>query len=366
MAGEPSKQDRDLLARLNALRKSTIDLDATRVTYLPPAEIPPQSSHPNPNPASDLSSRFAALSGSSSAKTGTPLNIPELQNSLNDKTVEELIAELGPEEQWRVGKDEEAEAHALLEEAKQHVSDDKTDQVSGITSEAGHETVTEDNSAGAHPGKEMPGINLQAFQPGPELNEKTEDKEADEYVQRVIDEIKHEAEADHPRNTIEAPSSPPPEYSFHDPQSPAAQPEPTPTTPGGTSIDALTARFASLSPSPHSPSTKPANPTAEPSSSSFLDLPSVPSTAPRPKAAPPKAPPPPEDDVDTWCIICLTDAEVRCLGCDGDLYCARCWDEGHKGESAGMEERRHRAVNFVKGGGVEKKEAPKKRVGVGA
>jgi hypothetical protein len=100
--------------------------------------------------------------------------------------------------------------------------------------------------------------------------------------------------------------------------------------------DAFTARLVALA----APS---------PSQTDSLGLPSAPSFAPRNK--------PPvstnlrkqvDDEIDTWCIICQDDATLKCLGCDGDLYCQNCWMEGHRGESAGFEEKRHKAVLYTK------------------
>ena len=54
-------------------------------------------------------------------------------------------------------------------------------------------------------------------------------------------------------------------------------------------------------------------------------------------------------DADDWCIICCADADVQCTGCEGDLYCQRCWSEGHQGPDAGYEERVHRYKALEKG-----------------
>lgn len=50
------------------------------------------------------------------------------------------------------------------------------------------------------------------------------------------------------------------------------------------------------------------------------------------------------EEQERWCCICVEDAEVKCLGCDGDLYCKRCWREGHPKDDSEMS--RHRVAGL--------------------
>ncbi|KAK3695050.1 hypothetical protein B0T22DRAFT_91348 [Podospora appendiculata] len=53
-----------------------------------------------------------------------------------------------------------------------------------------------------------------------------------------------------------------------------------------------------------------------------------------------------DEDQKTWCIVCLEDAVFKCLDCDNDVYCARCWTDMHIGPAAGYDERGHKRVRM--------------------
>ena len=66
-----------------------------------------------------------------------------------------------------------------------------------------------------------------------------------------------------------------------------------------------------------------------------------------------------DDDMETWCTVCLEDGTLICPGCDDDVYCQRCWYEMHRGPAAGYDETLHEAKQF-------NKDQKKKKVAVDA
>ena len=279
-----------------------------------------------------------------------------------EKTVEELLADLGGPEEWEVGQTEEAQVTDLLKLAK--ASLDSAPQKEDIPDEEAAEAHSENTL-------KLPTVDVSVFAPEPESDEEPPqrllpgkskdalDKEADELLARILDEVKHEpqepqSDEGEDSDPEEAENKPTPGHRPEDSQAKPANPDiqfpPTPSklpdlvSPeiSGTGDDDLVSRFAGLS------------------------LPSAPTTIASKSKSSSKKPTPgfTDEEIETWCIICSDDATLQCIGCDGDLYCTNCWVEGHRGEDAGIEERTHKAVQFVKRGG--KKKAPKRRTMVGA
>ncbi|KAF4505673.1 hypothetical protein G6O67_007596 [Ophiocordyceps sinensis] len=120
--------------------------------------------------------------------------------------------------------------------------------------------------------------------------------------------------------------------------------------PAATSSDDMAARMAALRVSSSSPSPSfPSVPTSRPSS---------PAAGPRRLTSRTAYT---DDDADSWCTVCLADATLRCLGCDHDAYCARCWWEMHLGPSAGFGEGSHKAVQFT-----DERDKEKRKIALGA
>ncbi len=288
MDGEPSDQDNVLLDRLNALKQSNVDFDSPTN-----ASITAAPSETN-GTAEDLIARFQSLYGRSAAETqdnafrGAAIDHDDGPPS---PTIEELLAELGPEDQYTIDDTDLKEANELLAEARLVLPAD----------------LEWNKSESNMPAKEeVKGLNRSSTFP---QGESDEEAEAQVSLQHILDEAELEKE-----------------------QEPAAV-APSPPLNGTSHLlsPAPMDSFASLV----FPST--ANIPMPPS----LNLPSTPTTAPSTQKPKPKPNDFSSEEIDSWCIICCAVAAVKCYGCDGDLYCWGCWREGHIGEDVGLEEKNH-------------------------
>ena len=297
MDNEPSDHDdAALLARLNNLKKSNISFRST--SHLAASE---NASQLDDTPE-DLIARFERLHGRRSADDDQNL-VPKSINDENgppSPTIEELLAQLGPEDQYNLSSADLKEADELLAEAKRTLPDDDTQD----------REIPHGNSAGSLSTSTMKSTEATK-------TEQDEENEAEESLESILDEL--ELERQEPASIV--PSSPP--DSATNPQAPV-----------------LPDSFASL--------VFPSTPDLPPPS---LALPSAPTAAPstrKPQSRPTGFP---DEEIDSWCIICCANAAVKCFGCEGDLYCWGCWREGHVGKDVGLEEKSHVWERAVKAKG---------------
>lgn len=388
---EPGSVDDDLLARLNALKKSSVSLDTTYSSSIAQS----------PKPTDDLASRFARLGSPSPSSSPQPSRTTSTNNVAapgapsylegvaqgvegstvefneeDEKSLEELLGELngavGERKDWDMSRQEQGDVGKLLKDMRTilpELQNSRAQEVrqGGQGSKEGKgkaatdwENVEFDVGSGSV-GQKVDDEDGDSGDDGEGGDKKqTEEQEAEDVIARIMAELEISKKYD--------PPSPPPPYSDRDPSqtddsekkpaedssstddAPFSLPsapttlKPTDSLDGTQALeDAFTARLAALA-------------GGGPQTDS-LGLPSAPSFAP--SAKPPKVQSSMQqkldEEIDTWCIICQDDATLKCLGCDGDLYCRNCWMEGHKGEGAGREERGHRAVEFVKGGDKKKR-----------
>lgn len=304
-----------------------------------PSPRPPPSNPKQPDPET--------LFPASPAGELDPLRDPF---NTDDKTLDELLADLGPEDQWRLDPDEPRDIQKLLDEASdalprdaQNAEDASEDAPKqpwstnyltrdlDLSSFALDDGETDEQKRGK--GKGIVGSG----------DVEEESREALDIVARMLDEIKLE-QATEAKNDLENPSLNINEKEEEEeeeeeneeskslslPSAPSTLP-----TPSKKSLDFdsdIAARMAILQ--GLSPATN------------ELGLPSAPTFEPRKGVM--KKKPSTDEDVGSWCIICQDDATVKCVGCEGDLYCAGCWKEGHTGPDVGWEEKRHRWVKCSK------------------
>ena len=296
MADGPFTEDEALFARLNAIRPTNFSLRENAAPVLPP--LHPESE----DTPDDLISRFQQIHGRRSTKEN-PCVIDE-DDTKGDRpaspTLEELLAELGSEEQYHVDKSDIKEADDLLKEARAALP----------IGESSNHDEAHSESTRSGPGVIKPEEDKQPLTEDEEDKQPlTEDEEADAALQRILDDAGSEGEEDAPKPI---------------PSPPASLPK--------LGMDPKTESFASLQ-FPSTPDNK----------FDDVELPSAPTSVPKAKHAKvggrtAKAT---DEEIDSWCIICCANANVQCFGCDKDLYCWGCWREGHTGESAGLEEKSH-------------------------
>lgn len=288
MGDEHSDEDKALLARLNAIRPSTVSLE-------PDSNILPTLKSESEDTPEDLIARFQKLH--SNTRSSSNLEQSETQHSSVDKppspTIEDLLAEIGTEEDYKIDESELKQANELLAEANKAIPSSE-----GATGPKGcNEVGTDVTDESKRPGSEGQGP------------DEEDEAEAAASLAKILDEARHEEQTQSGPAGAEArePPHPPPDAA---PPSDIASSIQFPTVPPDSALGQL-------------------------------DLPSAPTNVPgvvKDRRKPGFAT---DEEIDTWCIICCANATVRCFGCDKDLYCWGCWREGHTGENAGLEERRH-------------------------
>lgn len=352
--------DDALLARLNALKPSTVKLNSN-----PQPTFDVEVSKPPSSLEDKLADRLKNLRTGNSPAANTSVTklhagdaadvlasqvsdevasepLADWQRDGNEQSIDDLLAELESNEQLKRDPDDPDDVAALLREAKEALPPPgQADEHTGD-----HDTDIQDKT---HAESED-GHDDQA------ANEKSEDQldeaEADDYVQRILAELdydrKHGITNDDEVNEDNAttqskepslqkePSSKPTTSPFNLPSTPNKHPQPP-----SYEDSELESRFSKLELSlPSTPTTAPASAKAKQKAADALAK----------SKEKPKAPTFTDDDIDSWCCICNEDGEVRCLGCEGDIYCQNCWREGHG--NGPDQEQGHRAVQFVKGGGM--------------
>ncbi|KAI1497071.1 hypothetical protein F5X99DRAFT_421637 [Biscogniauxia marginata] len=395
---DPSSSDNTLLERLNALKPSSVSL------YSPAKSAPASAIEPaKPQSRQDaLSDRLKnlreqssenkipgapalevlrqdgdAIAPSAATRTTQPqlngksLDVdtgvlptsstlpsddvdPLLQT--DDQTLEELLADLGSDQQWLDGVAAEEEEYQ---------------RVTSLLEELGKTSTADQNRMELKARKVQPGSNSDDSEDDNSDGD-TMACEADEVLAQAMDETEWEKSNQPPRPELAPPSSAhqvtsnsrddihsEPDTannkdgssSFDLPAVPLdLQQQPDLTELSGEDADfaaSIASRMAALKVSKPAGLSLPSAPTSEVDA---LGLPVAPSFAPADRPAPGliKRVGYTDEDQKTWCTVCLEDGAIRCLGCDDDVYCARCWKEMHVGPRAGYEERGHRWETFVR------------------
>ena len=289
MEDEPSNDDKALLARLNNLKQSSVSFDSSNSLSASAG-----ASELDDTPE-DLIARFERLHGRKSANHNKQAPLTDIVNDDDvcppSPTIEELLGQLGPEDQYTISSADIEEGKELIAEAKRTLpnGDSSMQNIEWRSSTASLSRKPRDSGQVVEPGQ-------------------GEEAEAEDCLQRILDEV----ELDRQQEPVSNVSS--------------SHSEKVPTPQAPVPLDTFASLvFPSLPDLPEPSLTLPSAPTATPSTRK----PNMQSTGFSDK------------DIDSWCIICCANATVKCFGCDGDLYCWGCWREGHVGKDVGLEEKSH-------------------------
>lgn len=274
----------------------------------------------------------------------------------DDQTLEEILDGLVlDDDHWSVSDDEGDDGNPSAKQVEQLLVDLGKKPQSSTRPDDVDGDASKDEAADDSEGEEM-------------------SRRVRDVLDRTMDELKLEGHSDptEPDRALESPGSDQPETGPTDrtfslptvPQTPTedSPPPDLPTTPNTTTeltLPTVPTNLQDPVPSTNAPAdpfessiaarlAALKGPGHKPISTDAFGLPSAPTFHPedRPVTGVAKKPGYSDEDMKTWCIVCLEDATVRCAGCDGDVYCARCWKDMHVGPAAGYDERGHRWEKF--------------------
>ncbi|KAM3437004.1 hypothetical protein NHJ13734_004851 [Beauveria thailandica] len=344
-AKTPSREDA-LTARLRSLREGSATPESER-QRASPKPTTTTTTTTRPAPAASEKQAFTTPPAAASGRKYQEEEIVEHVFETDDDTLQELLADVTPDEDpdgvSGAHEPSDEQVRALLEKLADDIPRDLSD--AQPTPDHELEESDSDGSDSEAMRRQVADV-VERYQDEAEMEETQRNRQAseDDDFQDPHDEATHNADL---------PSVP---SDLQDIPSSSARSE---NKPG---LDDITARLAALRAPSHNTD---GGGDDDDDGSDSLSLPSVPTSRPsvQPVSRLQTRTGYTDDDVDSWCTVCLEDATLRCLGCDDDVYCARCWHEMHVGPAAAFDDRSHRAVQFTRD--RKKKEAPKK-VALGA
>jgi hypothetical protein len=298
-------------------------------------------------------------------QVSTPLQVTDGIDPLldtDDQNLEELLEELRSDETWLEDVAAEEEEHQRVTALLRELSTSSTTRVDPdgqVTDrdalQVNEEDSSDDDSEGDVMAKEADGLLAKAVDEveWEKVNKPPSPPPQSVPTSPVVSEDVKVDSDNSTNNGLEGTSQFPSEEPFNLPTVPAAlqdQPDLPPLsaqTPSDVDFAAsIASRMAALKLS--GPRALPSTPSAAVDS---LGLPLAPTFAPadRPVSGLVKRTPLTNEEQKTWCVVCLEDGAVHCLGCeaDDDIYCARCWKEMHVGPRAGYDMRGHAWETFV-------------------